>query len=257
MADLNQRQAVPPKTDAKPTAQPVGATTEIDLVELMFRLLAHWKFIVCLALIFAVAFGVYAETLLEPVYQATSVLYVVGRNDSAINVSDLQLGTALTPDYLKIFDIWEIHAQVIDNLNLPYSYSQMRGMVSASNTSGTRMIDITVTSTDPELAAAAANEYANVVSQYIADTMVRDRPNIMSVALVPTNPVNGGTSRRVIMGFMLGALLAAGVIVLQALMDDKYKTAEDVRKYTGMATLAIVPLDDSMRDKRVKEKHGR
>lgn len=257
MADLQQRQQGDPRAAAKPTTQPGVAGGEIDLVELMYRLVASWKLILCLALVCAIAFGVYGQYTQKkttPVYRATSILYVVGRNDSAINVSDLSLSAALTPDFIKIFDIWEIHAQVINNLNLPYSYSQMRSMVSVNNTSGTRMLDITAVSTNPELAAAIANEYANVVSQYIADTMVRDKPTVMSVALVPTSPINMNRSSNIPQGFLFGAALAAALVVLQTLLDDKYRTAEDIRKYTGLATLAIVPLDDAMRDRKAKEK---
>ena len=70
----------------------------------------------------------------------------------------------------------EVHEAVISNLNLPYSYSQMKNMLSVVNASDTRMLDITVTSPSPTEAAAIANEYAEVASQYIADTMATDKP---------------------------------------------------------------------------------
>lgn len=66
------------------------------------------------------------------------------------------------------------------------------------------MLDITVTSPDPQEAADIANEYAQVASQYIADTMATDKPNIMSVALVPSNPVSPNRTRNIMLGFLLG-----------------------------------------------------
>ena len=41
------------------------------------------------------------------------------------------------------------------------------------------------------------------------------------------------------------------------LMDDKYKTAEDIRIYTGLATLAIVPIEDEDETAEKKPKNGR
>ena len=35
------------------------------------------------------------------------------------------------------------------------------------------------------------------------------------------------------------------MIVLRILLDDTYKSAEDIRKYTGMVVLATVPLADA------------
>lgn len=257
MSDLPQRHsralrsAEPAAPAAKFTATAATpatpASAEIDLIELMYRLLSSWKLIVCLALVFAIAAGVYTTYFVTPLYQATSVIYIVSR-ESAINLSDLQLGAALAQDYVKVFDMWEIHAEVVSKLGLPYSYGAIRSMVSARNTSNTHMLDITVTSPNPEEAAAIANEYASVASQYIADTMSTDKPNIMSVALVPSNPVSPNRTRNILMGFLLGALLAMGIVTIHMLMDDKYKTADMIRKYTGLATLAVIPLDDSMKD---------
>lgn len=219
------------------------ASDSIDLMELLYRLLASWKLILILALVLAIAAGVYTSYFVTPMYSATSTIYVLNRSDSAINLSDLQLGTALTQDYIKVFRMWEVHEQVISNLDLPYSYSKMRGMLSVANDTGTRMIDLTVTSPDPKEAAAIANEYAKVGSQYIADTMSTDKPNIMSVALVPTGPVSPNRTRNIMMGFILGAAIACAYVVVRMLLDDKYKTAEDIRKYTGLITLAVIPIE--------------
>ena len=246
MSDQRKMQTEAPESGrvAKPSAaiQPAASDT-IDLVELFYRLLARWKLIVILAVALALAAGVYTTKYVTPMYQATSTIYVLSRTDSAINMSDLQIGSALTSDYIKVFKMWEVHEEVISNLKLPYSYSQMRGMLSVVNESDTRMLDITFTSPSAEEAAAVANEYAKVASQYIADTMSTEKPNIMSVALVPSNPVSPNRTKNVMMGFMLGAVIACAIVVIQALMDDKYKTAEDIRRYTGLATLAVVPLE--------------
>ena len=174
-----------------------NAAKEIDLAELAYRLLASWKLIICVALLGAMVAGAYTMFFVTPKYQATSTIYVLSRRDSAINMSDLQIGSALTNDYIKVFEMWEVHEEVISNLNLDYTYSQMRNMLSVVNANDTRMLDITITSTSPEEAAAIANEYANVVSQYIADTMSTDKPNIVSVALVPSNPVSPNKTRNI------------------------------------------------------------
>lgn len=238
---------------AKTAASGTRQADTIDLLELMYRLLGRWKLIVCLALLFAVLMGAYTVFLVTPMYEATSTIYVLSRSDSAINMADLQIGTALTSDYIKVFKMWEVHEEVISNLGLSYTYSQMRANLSVVNESDTRMLDITFTSPSAEEAAAVANEYAKVASQYIADTMSTDKPNIMSVALVPSNPVSPNKTKNVMMGFLFGAALACGIVVLQTLMDDKYKTAEDIRRYTGLATLAAVPAEETG-DK--KAKHG-
>lgn len=253
----NGRSVRQQQTTGSATYQTPASDTTIDLMELMYRLLESWKIIACFALIFALVAGVYTTFFVTPMYRATSIIYVLSNRDSAINMSDLQLGSELTQDYIKVFRMWEVHEQVIDNLDLPYSYSQMREMLSVSNDSNTRMLDITVTSPDPKEAAVIANEYARVGSQYIAETMATDKPNIMSVALVPSNPVSPNRTRNILLGFLLGGVLAAGIVTIRMIMDDKYKTAEDIRKYTGLPTLALVPLEnENMHKNRKKTQSG-
>lgn len=229
----------------------------IDLAELMYRLISGWKLIVCLALAFALAAGVYTVYFVTPMYEATATIYVLNRRDSAINMSDLQIGTALTSDYIKVFKMWEVHEEVISNLGLPYTYSQMKNGLTVTNESNTRMLDITFKSASAQEAAAVANEYAKVASQYIADTMSTDKPNIMSVALVPANPVSPNRTKNVMLGFLGGLVLACGIITVRMLTDDKYKTAEDISRYTGLPTLASVPVEDYPEEQGNKKKNGK
>lgn len=230
------------RAPADPVQLPVPAT--IDLVELTYRLLGSWKLILFLAFVFALTAGLYTIYFVTPMYEATSTIYVLSHRDSAINMADLQIGTALTSDYIKVFQMWEVHEEVVSNLGLPYSYTEMRAHLSVVNPAGTRMLDITFSSPSAKEAAEVANEYAKVASQYIADTMSSDKPNIMSVALVPSNPVSPNRTKNILLGFLLGLILACGSVTVQLVMDDKYKTAEDIRRYTGLATLAVIPIED-------------
>ena len=233
-----------------------GQEDYIDLVELFFKILEHWKLVLCLAVIFGIGAGAYTRYFVTPLYRATSTIYVLSRRDSAINMSDLQIGSALTKDYIKVFTMWEVHAEVIDNLGLSYSYTDMQKMLSISNDRDTRMLEISFTSKDPEEAAEIANEYAKVASQYIADTMSTDKPNIMSVALVPSNPVSPSMKMNVAIGIILGFVLGVRIVFIQMMIDDKYKTADDIRKYTGLVTLAVVPLENRSSGRQKRKANG-
>lgn len=254
---MSEQQTNQPNTSVGTSVMQESDSTSIDLVELLYRMLASWKLIAGLALLLALVAGIYTSFFITPMYKATSTIYVLSRRDSAINMSDLQIGTALTSDYIKVFDMWEVHEEVISNLDLPYSYSQMRGMLSVVNTADTRMIDIAVTNADPEEAAMISNEYARVVSQYIADTMSTDKPNIMSVALVPSNPVSPSKTRNIMLGFIMGGVLGAGIVTVRMLMDDKFKTADEIRRYTGLVTLAVIPVEEGMARENRKNRSRR
>lgn len=217
---------------------------EIDLMELFYRLVENAKKIIAAALVGMLVFGIYSFIFATPMYEATCKLYVMSASDSAINLSDLQIGSYLTSDYQEVFDTWEVHEKVIQNLGLDYTYKELRDMMKITNPNDTRILYVTITTDDANKAAMMANEYAEVARNYIALTMDADEPSILSEALAPTQPVSPNKLRNMALGLLLGAFIMIAVITVQFLLDDKIKTAEDIRKYTGMATLAIVPSDE-------------
>ena len=103
--------------------QPEQGEDTIDLLELCMGLLDHWKFIAAAAAAGAVLAALYTFLLVTPLYKATSTIYVVSRNDSVLNLSDIQIGSALTSDYIKVFEMWEVHEKVI---SAPVSYTHLR-----------------------------------------------------------------------------------------------------------------------------------
>ena len=238
-------------------AQPEQGEDTIDLLELFMGLLAHWTLIAATAVVGAVLMALYTFFLVTPMYKATATIYVVSRNDSVLNFSDLQVGSELTSDYIKVFEMWEVHEKVISNLDLDYTYTDMASMLSVTNTSDTRMLDITVTNPDPEEAAAIANEYADVGAKYISEKMKTDEPTLMSSARVPENPFSPNKAQNILLGFVVGFVLACGVVVVRILLDDTYKTAEDIRKYAGLVVLASIPLADAGEQPKEKSEFKR
>ena len=223
-------------------AQHMEEEREIDLMELLYRLIEKLKYIVLSAVLCALIAGVYSFFVVVPMYQATAKLYVINSKDSALNLSDLQIGSFLTSDYQEIFKTWEVHEMVIQELGLDYTYGKLSGMLSVSNPPSTRILNITATSADPVEATDIANTYAKVAKKFISTTMDTAEPNVLSIALKPTTPVSPNKTMNVLLGFMLGALLAIGIITVQFVLDDKIKTADDIQRYAGLPNLAMVPV---------------
>ena len=227
-----------------------NAETEIDLVELFYRLLENLKIILPAALIGAVLAVVYTFNFVTPRYTATSKLYVVNTSNSVVDLSALQIGTQLASDYKEVFSNWHVHERVIEELNLPYTYGQLNNMVSVSNTQSQRILHIKVVSTSPDEAKLLADTYAKVAQEFIAETMEMDRPNIFEEALKPSAPSSPNKTRNIVLGFMLGGLIAAAVVVIQFIIDDRIRNEEDITKYAGIAVLGVMPVVDAKKTKK-------
>lgn len=217
---------------------------EIDLLELFYHIWDHWKIVALCLVLGAVLAGGYTKLLVKPTYEATAKMYVLSSSDSVVNLSDLQLGSYLASDYIEVFKTHEVTNMVINSLGLPYTYEELQEMLTISNPSGTRILNITITSKSPTEAAAVANKYLEVASQYVADVMITDKPTELSVALVPEKKAGPSTMKNAVLGGLVGFVLACGVLVVQFLMDDKVKSGEQITKLTGLPILAEVPVFD-------------
>ncbi len=238
-----QNQAV---AAAKPRMADRDSEIEIDLGELFLRLLDKWYIIVVAALVGTLISGVWTYFFVTPQYQATTKLYILNPDDSAINISSLQLGSQLANDYTYVFSNWHVHETVIEQLGLKYSYKQVGSMVKVTNPSSTRLLEITVTSPSPQEAQLMANTYATVAREFIAKVMKTVEPSVFQEARLPTAPSSPNKTRNLILGFLIGAILAVAVITVLFISDDKVRTADDITKLLGLPTLGVVTMQSGM-----------
>lgn len=133
----------------------------IDLVELFWVLVNHWKIILLTMLITAMLAGVYYLVGVKPSYQADASIFITN-NESVITVSDLQLSSELTEDYAKIIKSRNVLKQVIKELDLDLDYRELSKLVSVTNPDNSHIITITVTCGDVELCRDIANSLMNI-----------------------------------------------------------------------------------------------
>lgn len=227
----------------------------IDLVELFFFLLSKLHFIVVGMVLGGVLMGMYASVQV-PVYSATSKLYIMGQTGLNI-MTDLQIGATLTKDYQEVFDTWEIHQMVNEQLGESYTYSQLRQMLTVTNPKDTRVLYITVKHTDPQKAADLANAYATASKQFITDVMDTDEPSTLSLALVPVVGDVASVTKSVMIGILAGTFAVCAVLVVIFLLDDRPKSPEDIMRCANIPTLAVIPANPELMDwKYYKKKVG-
>ena len=216
---------------------------EIDLVELFYRFLEKIHWIILTALIGAAIAGVLVFKFITPIYEATAKIYIVG-SDTTISLTDLQIGSNLAADYQEVFKNWHVHELVDKRLNLDYSYTKLAGMITITNPQNTHVLYVNVKSPDPQEAKVIADTYAQVAREFIATKMDMREPNIFEEAKLPDRPVTPKKTRDIIIGFVIGALLAMAVIAIKFFSDDRILTSEDITKVGNLATLGMIPLQD-------------
>lgn len=221
-----------------------GAELEIDLVELMYRMIEKIKWIILAAAIGLVVGFLFTKFLITPEYEATSKLYVLDTKNQVVDLTALNISDKLTTDYVQVFNNWHVHEKVISTLGLNYTYKQIQDMLTITTPTNTRIIEIMVTSTDPQEAYDIAMAYANIAPAFIEAKMETSRPNIFEEARVPEKPSAPSLLKNMLITTFLGAAVAIAIIFIQFIADDRIRTAEQLQKRLGLATLGMMPVQE-------------
>ena len=231
---------------------------EIDLKEI-FGVLWNKAWLILLCGIIAGAVGFFCSFfMITPQYQSTTKVYILSKqNEGNVTYTDLQMGTQLTKDYKVLITSRDVLEEVIVNCELDEKYQSLAGRVTVENISDTRLIAITVEDPDPAMAQTLANEIRDVAADHIKDVMDIEAVNVAEEANLPENPSSPSVMKWTVLGIMAGICLCAGVILLQFLLDDTIKTSEDVERYLGLSTLAMIPIMEDEVTVSKKRKSGR
>lgn len=218
---------------------------EINLGEI-FGLLLHRLWIIVLSAIVCGAVGfLYSFFLVTPQYQSTTKVYILNKqNSDTVTYSDVQLSSTLSKDYEQLVTSRYVIEGVISKLNLDETYDSLVGRVKATNENETRIIAITVTDTEPEQAQKIANAIRDLAAQHITQVMYIEAVNVVDNANLPDAPVSPSIPKWTVIAAAIGIIVSIAVIVIQHLLDDSIKSSEDIEKYLGMSTLALIPMNE-------------
>lgn len=216
---------------------------EIDLTELIQLMFSKiWIIILCFILGAGLAFGG-TKLLLTPKYSSSSTIYILTKTTSVTSLADIQMGEQLTSDFSTLAKSRPVIEEVIDQVGLDNTYEEVLEMITTENPEDTRILKLTATHENAETAKKMANTMAEVTAERVAYVMDTDKPNIVEYAVVAKEPSSPSTLKNTVLGALIGAILAVGIILLRYLMNDTIQTEEDVRKYLDLHTLAAVPLE--------------
>ena len=128
-------------------------TTEINLIDLLYYILKRVWVVLLVTFSFAAAALIFCKFFIVPEYTASARVYVLSRSsEDSLAYSDLQSSEKLTSDFEVLITGRNITSVVIENLHLNLSHSELVNKISVTSPNDTRVLQISVTDKDPQLA---------------------------------------------------------------------------------------------------------
>ena len=223
----------------------VRDTVEIDLWKLLMVYLSRGKMIAgSTILVAALALG-YTALLVTPLYRADVMIYVNNITSEAqvdyISASNLATSQQLVNTYTNIIRSDTVLEEVAKRLDMGYTAKEIRSILTAAQVDETEIFEVFITHPDPVVAAEIANTVADVAPEKIAEIVEGSSTKIIDYAKIPENRHTPSYKKNLLVGALLGMVMALGYLTLTYLLDVRIRDDEDLIEYFEQPILGQSP----------------
>ena len=214
----------------------------IDIKEL----LNYYKMKIMLLFVFIVIFSfigiIYDVFIQKPLYKSTTSIVLVSdsNDDGNANYNDVLANQNLVSTYSEIIKSRKILQEVIDNLNLDYSYSYLSKNIDVSSTTGAQIIEISVTDKNAKRSMNIANEIGKVFSNRVSDLYNISNVNILDEAEFPNKAYNIDILMQSILFFVIGLAVGTIVIFIMYYLDRTVKNSSQIEEKLKLPVLGTL-----------------
>ncbi len=220
---------------------------EIDLVRLWNAIWKKFWIIAVVSVLCAVLVLLCTAFLITPKYSSSAKFYVnnsavsIGETSLSISSGDLSASKTLVDTYIVILNSRTCLNDVIDYAELDYTAGQLSSMISAAAVGNTAVFEVIVTGPNAEETEVIANAIAHVLPNKISNIVEGTSAKVVDYAVQPTAPVSPNRTMNTMIGFLVGAVLSVGIIILIEIFDNTIRTEDDVTENCDYPILAAVP----------------
>lgn len=211
----------------------------IDIKEMLDYFKGKISTIILITAVVGIIGCVYGLFIQVPVYKSSAKIVLIS-DSSEMTYNEVSLNKNLVGTYTEIIKSKRVLNEVIDNLDLDYSYSKLYGSIEVSSIANTEVIIITVSDTDRTLAKDITNEIAEVFEKEIPELYNISNVNILDTAEESISPANISVAKQSILFVMIGLVLGLGLVFVLYYFDRTVKTAEQIETRIGIPVLGTV-----------------
>ena len=220
----------------------------IELRELFGIVLKRKWLIIIITLLSIVLGTVYSLYLVTPEYQSSTTLMVNGSKGlnagdiaASFDLGSINLSQKLVVTYSEIVKSRIVLEQVISQLGLDYTYTELLRMTSAQQVGSTEILKISVTNVDPVMASDIANTISSVFIKEVMRILKVNNVEIIDAAIPMYKAINMRTTLNIAISAVLGVMLGVFLAFMLEYLDHTIKTEEDIEKYLGVSVIGTIP----------------
>lgn len=215
----------------------------IEIREILYAIRKRYKLILLIMLI-PIAFSAYKAFKMKPTYVAKTKLFI-GKEGitGAYSTQDLKEFKGIGTAYIDIFNNEDVIAGVLKEakINLPVNYVRSK-LNFIQNSGDSPTLEIRYTSKSLEEAEQVIKVIAEGFKSEIGKYIVNSKISVLDSPKVSV--VNPNRIKTILIGFILGAVIALGVVFLLDYLDNSVKDKEQLEKTLPIPVIGEIPIHD-------------
>lgn len=200
------------------------------------------------AIVIVACLGAGVKTFMTtPLYNAEAKLIVNQTYDrqgtAMLDYSLIQTNVMVISSYTEVIKSSAIMDKVVAAYpDLGLTSQQLASMISVSSANDSQVMNLSVQDTSYEQAAKTVNAVAKIFERQIPSIMNVDNVTILSEAPLEANaaPININPVMSILISFVVGLMLAVGLVFLLEYLDDTYKSEAELERELGLPVLAVI-----------------
>ena len=206
-----------------------------------------WVIIIAAVLGMALLFA-YTFFLVDPLYKSTAQMYVYNSanagDKTSVTTSDLNAAKQLVDTYIVILKSKSVTEPVAEKLKDKYpnlTANKIESYFAGASLNSTECFEISVTTNDPEMSYDIMEAIVEVAPGRIKEVIPAGQASIIEPPQAPSGS-SWPIVRNTVIGFLIGAVIASGIVILLSFLDTLIYTREELSERYNLPVIGAIPL---------------
>lgn len=221
---------------------------KMGIEEVLYALKKRYKIAVIATLTSTLIVAIVTFFLIKPQYEASSKLFI-GKEETTTEVNnydnnDLIMYQKLQKTYIEVIKTKDLLKDVVEEVDANIKVDDVLANLTVVPVENTQILQVKVKNTNPEM---AMNIVSSITDNFItlSDELVPNgRVKILDNVEFPKNPVSPNKKMNIAIAFLLGLIGGLGIVFLMEVLDNTFKSKEELERELEIAVLGVIPTID-------------
>lgn len=230
----------------------------INIKEIFESLKKRYKLIIAITLGFTIISIILSFFVIKPKYEANTKLFI-GKQESKktdYDSNDVQMYQKLLTTYAEVLKTDDIIEESLKKSHIDEEVDAAQKNLKVTPRADTQILEISYTDTNKEDAAKFLNALTSNFMKESKKLIPNGNTQVIQKVKVPEKAVSPNKKLNILIAFVLGLMISVGVSLLLELMDNTFKSKDELEKFLEIPVLATIPDHDADSDHR-SDRRGR